>query len=341
MDAQQFQDAMVAALGQVNLSAGIGQEFKNSLRQIGLPQVPPLVIAGTKIDTTENLFDHKLLLDLEFTRLGITDANSKANLLKSSLGKDHITTVENLKIPAEGDEDAYKKLFKAVQKRFGLENPEPQARAKFLYQINHQPGDDAISMAERLRRTGNLCNYGGDLDKNILEILLAKCLDKKWRMHVRTQKLDLAGALDYASQLRQDRDADKVVERYASGGRVNFTRKTKNTNKWKQNQGSNWQSSRQCTRCGKPSHGTSERCPAQGTTCSKCGFANHWASQCKTKNGKKKGGHSGHSTKKFNKFSKKKNNFHAKKVNEGEKDTQDESSEKDSFVRHVKMNNLL
>ena len=51
MDVQQFQDAMVAALGQVNLSAGIGQEFKDSLRQIGLPQVPPLVIAGTKIDT--------------------------------------------------------------------------------------------------------------------------------------------------------------------------------------------------------------------------------------------------------------------------------------------------
>ena len=112
MDAQQFQDAMVAALGQVNLSAGIGQEFKNSLRQIGLPQVPPLVIAGTKIDTTENLFDHKLLLDLEFTRLGITDAK----LLKTSISKDHLTIVEKLKIPVEMDDDADQKLFKGLQK---------------------------------------------------------------------------------------------------------------------------------------------------------------------------------------------------------------------------------
>ena len=345
MNAQEFQDAMVAAFGQVNLSQQIGTQFKDSLKQIGIPQVPPLVLGSTKLETTENLYDHRVLLDLEFTRLGITNADTKANFLKTTLGKDHITTVQNLTIPPGGEDDAYVKQFKVIQKRFGLENPEPQARAKFMFQINHQAGDDAITMAERLRRTGNLCNYGGDLDKNILQILLSKCLDKKWRMHVRTQKYELPAALEYASQLREDRDADRVVERqHASGGRVNFTRKFRNGKK-----GSKWQNrsqssprSNQCTHCGKPSHGKSEKCPAEGTKCSKCGLNNHWAMVCRTKRTFKKGGNNSSNSKHFS--NKKRYNNYAKKVEEEKdtKDTKDESpSEKDSFVRHVKLNNQL
>jgi len=46
----------------------------------------------------------------------------------------------------------------------------------------------------------------------------------------------------------------------------------------------------ECTRCGMKHH--PDKCPAQGTTCDKCGKPNHWAQVCKTKPRDKTGGRS-------------------------------------------------
>ena len=41
-------------------------------------------------------------------------------------------------------------------------------------------------------------------------------------------------------------------------------------------------SSSNCSHCG-PDHRTSDKCPAQGDVCKKCGKLNHWAKVCRSK----------------------------------------------------------
>ena len=354
MEAEQFKDAMIAAFGEINL----GQQFQQSFRRLGVPQVPNFKIGSTKLDTTELLYDHKTLLSLEFTRLQITDAVEKANHLKTSFGRSYITIIENLKVSEDEDDDndEFDKLFAAIQKRFGLENPEPQARSKFLYDIDHRAGDDAITMEERLRRTGNLCNFGDadELNKMILQILLSKCLDKKWRMYVRTHELDLDAAMDYAHRLREDRDADKTVENTAAN-KVKFTKKSSSSWMGKTFYPSNprhrsTSNNRNCGRCGKSPHGPAEKCPSIGTICKKCNLRDHWSNMCRTKKGfqQPNGNSPGNSRPNSPGFSRKNVRFQkGKRYNKKKfggytkcaknEDPKDDSSDNDSFVRHVRL----
>ena len=343
MDAQAFTDAMTAALGTLDLT----KQFSASLQLIGVPQVPTFKLGSSKLESTELLAQHKMLLDLEFKRLSIVDADKKTDFLKTSLGRNFIDVVQDLKITAGGDK--YDKTFKAIQKRYGLENPEPQARQKFLYEIDHRPGDDPISMSERLRKTGRLCNYADDneLNKMILQILLAKSMDRKWRMHVRSNKLDLEAALEYASQLRQDRDADKAVENTNNSNKVKFVNRSFRPGRPRQKSGFQFRnrsssknrfrssSAPSCRFCGR-SHGPNkEDCPSWGTFCTKCNGPNHWAQFCREKKIKKK---------KF--FQKKRynqdriKNVNVKEEEKGKETRSSEEEDPDSFVRHVKLSSL-
>ena len=153
--------------------------------------------------------------------------------------------------------------------------------------MEQQDGETVAQFVTRLKQVVKDCDYGDQSDNQIRDQVVQRC-----KSHALRRKLLEKGEnLTLALLLKTAATYEAVQSQLASmeGGQhtVNFIRDSRREAQQRKGKEPGKESKEACYRCGNVGHyGRDPNCPARGKTCKKCGGANHFAQQCKTKSPK-------------------------------------------------------
>ena len=190
----------------------------------------------------------------------------------------------------------YEKTVAALNKYFVPKVNSSVARRRFKA-ITPSGTETVGQFATRLRKAVKDCEYGTtETDNQIRDEILEKCASNYIRRKCYEEAqggnvLTLSRTLEIAAQCEEielqlaelstggGTEAEKGhVNRVAAASQKSDKTKTGKSKK-----------NIQCYRCGKYGHMSKDpECPARGKTCSKCQGKDHFATVCRTKDGKKK-----------------------------------------------------
>lgn len=147
------------------------------------------------------------------------------------------------------------------------------------------PTESIDQYVTRLRQKADYCQFGDNIDENIRDQVIEKCLSNR----LRTKLLEKGAGL-ILSQLqtvaRAMETSTTQAESIASSNtahEVNRVQHRREKRKQQRNQTSKDQEKR-CYRCDSLGHLSSdEKCPARGKKCNKCHGTGHFAKCCKIK----------------------------------------------------------
>ena len=153
--------------------------------------------------------------------------------------------------------------------------------------MEQQDGETMAQFVTRLKQVVKDCNCGDQSDNQIRDQVVQRCKSHAfWR-----KLLEKGENLTLALLLKTAAKFEAVQSQLASmeGGQhtVNLIRDSRREAQQRKGKEPGKKSKEACYRCGNVGHyGRDPNCPARGKTCKKCGGANHFAQQCKTKSPK-------------------------------------------------------
>ena len=206
--------------------------------------------------------------------------NTLAARLCSAMGVECRKILKHLPIP-ETDKNKPPKIIEGLKKHF-----EPQKNViyeRYLFNSSVQEQGEGIdSYVTKLRRLASTCEYEALEDQLIRDRIVIGIRSKEVRGRLlRDTNLTLKKAVDVChSDEATTQQLQSIAGSTPNTEEVHYNMKKKKK-PWLKNPTQQRQN-KLCRYCGNERHNQIEKCPARGTTCTKCGKANHWSKVCES-----------------------------------------------------------
>jgi len=231
---------------------------------------------GTRWETWLGRFE------LFLTANKMEDAAENRSSLLILMGEDAYEVF--LSLPCENgktrEEKTLEEIYAEMSAHFVGKKSEFTEQCKFRRTYKH-PGENVDSYHMRLRRMAVNCNFGANLEKEILNQLVpGSNMDQFQQKCCRQDALTLKDALELARGYERTSENVKCLrmsktDTYTPINDINYvSSKPKPAIRPK--------SDNKCYNCGKDRHLNKADCPAQSQECRKCHKLNHFSSVCRS-----------------------------------------------------------
>lgn len=158
---------------------------------------------------------------------------------------------------------------------------------RHMFRILKQEKGEKIGMfAMRLRSQAERCEFGDNLEENIKDQIIEKCLSTKLRRELlKLGDTNLDKVLKAAKIFEAIEEQSKTFDPSESNKSAVETgvNKIDSKSNFKRNQ-MQTQTQTDCSRCGYTGHSASdEKCSARGKKCNKCGGRDHFSRKCRSR----------------------------------------------------------
>ena len=228
---------------------------------------------------------------------GVTDANQKRALLLHSAGLELQDVFFTLKEVGGGEDTAYQKCVKTLNKHFEPKVNIPFERYEFR-NTKQEHGETIDQYIVRLRRKAAHCQFD-KVEDAIRDQVIEKCESHRLRVKLLERAdvtLDqlrvIANTMELSERQSQSMEAKPSLPHSSVNKVSSFSNKSKTS---KHRGPSNGGKVSSCFRCGQQGHFSKDpACPAKDKKCHKCGNIGHFSRCCKTKPQKPKFHNKGH-----------------------------------------------
>ena len=199
--------------------------------------------------------------------------DKRISVMLSVTGPKTYKTLRSITSPAKPTEKTLPQLKELLIKHYNPKPSENVLRFRFNSR-SRKEGETINEFLVELRRLGEGCNYGDQLDTMLRDRLVCGVNDPQIQKQLLSQtKLDLQKAIDITTGM--DLAAKNAAEMF--GASVHGISRRKKKFHFKPSDQS--EKRRYCSL-----NHAREECPAFGTRCKECGKLNHWASVCESVN---------------------------------------------------------
>lgn len=143
--------------------------------------------------------------------------------------------------------------------------------------LQQGPTEKIESFVLRLRQQAQKCNFANQLEDNVKDQMIEKCLSAE----LKTKILDRGDELSLAQSVRLAMTHETIIEQLSAMKSVgNMMMSSSSELKVNKIEAKRARSSGNCRNCGGRGHNGGDKCPAKLRKCFKCNKSGHFASKC-------------------------------------------------------------